>query len=136
MTSFFAERGELGLEEVSSSKSDDWKVLLAGRFDQIFEVELLKDWYAIPAGSLLSLLSFFVVLKTDAMEGFGEFSQALFAGRLGDSATTSVGSLNSEDSNVLFCLGEYAFGSGPRNTVDSNVLFFRGVVALIPAERR
>jgi hypothetical protein len=74
-----------------------------------------------------------VELKTDAIEVFGEFSQALFAGRLGDSATTSLGSLNNDDSNVLFCRGEYAFGSGPRNTVDSNVLFFRGVVARIPA---
>jgi hypothetical protein len=51
LTSFFAERGELGREEVSSSNSDDWKVLLAGRLDQSLEVELLKDWYAIPAAS-------------------------------------------------------------------------------------
>ena len=136
MTSFFAERGELGREEVSSSNSDDWKVLLPGRLDQSLEVELLKDWYAIPAASWLSLLlSFFAELKTDPIEVFGEFPQALFAGRLGDSGTNSLGSLNKDDSYVLFCRGEYAFGSGPRNTVDSNVLFFRGVVARIPAGR-
>ena len=135
MTSFFAERGELGREEGSSSNSDDWKVLLPGRLDQSLEVELLKDWYAIPAASWLSLLSFFAELKTVAIDVFGELPQALFAGRLGDSGTNSLGSLNSDDSYVLFCRGEYAFGSGPRNTVDSNVLFFRGVVARIPAEK-